>query len=322
MPFRIASRYDIPADIEYLKENGVILEKVSYDPTDENAAITTLKEYDGFIVIGEPFTRKICEALKGKMRYVCRNGIGFDSIDIKACTDNGICVSNTSGSMDQAVAESALLLILEASRRYFFSDRQMRLGIWNRDVSGHELEGKTVGFIGFGLIAQKLAKYLSGFECKLKVYDLYVHQEKLDAYGAQRVDTLEALAQQSDIVSVHCPLNAETRGMLSDSFFAHMKTTAYFINTARGAIVDEKALITALQKGSIAGAGLDVFENEPLAIDSPLRRMDNVCIAAHIASYTEESMMRTRMVAAQNIVDFVSGKIPRNCINHNYVDYL
>ena len=275
---------------------------------DEKAAVEALRGYDGFIVVGEPFTRRMCEALRGTLKYVCRNGIGFDSIDVAACEENGICVSNTSGSMDPAVAESALLLILEASRRYYLSDREMRQGLWNRDISGRELEGKTIGFVGFGKIAQRLAQYLTGFRCRFIIFDKYVADTVLEAFGARRIGKLEELAANADVVTVHCPLSDSTRGMISESFFRNMKPTAYFVNTARGAIVDESALVEALRENRIAGAGLDVFEMEPLAADSPLRAMDNVCIAAHIASYTEESMARTRLVAAYNIVDFAQGK--------------
>ena len=160
-----------------------------------------------------------------------------------------------------------------------------------------------------------------GFQCKIAVYDEYAPGDILKAYSAQRVCMLEELAACADVVTVHCPLNDSTRGMLSGAFFRSMKSTAYFVNTARGAIVDEQALIDALQQKRIAGAGLDVFEVEPLAADSPLRSMNNVCIAAHIASYTEESMARTRLVAAQNIVDFAQGRVPRNCVNPNYLQY-
>lgn len=322
MVFRIAARYENCVDVDYLKQHGIEFEKIDFNIDSEEAVIKAISAYDAFVVVDEPITRFVCEKVKTTTKYMCRNGIGYDTIDTVACAENGICVSNTAGSMDQAVAESALLLMLEASRKYYYSDREMRQGIWNRSVWGNELEGKTVGFVGFGLIAQRVAQYLQGFQCRIIVYDQYCNPEKLEQYQATTVSSLEELAKNADIVTVHCPLNDETRGMLSDSFFEHMKKTAYFVNTARGAIVDEDALIRALEKQSIAGAGLDVYEIEPLSVDSPLRRMDNVCLAAHIASFTEESMARTRRIAAENIVDYVENRVPRNCLNRDYVKYV
>lgn len=186
-----------------------------------------------------------------------------------------------------------------------------------KEYCGTQLEGKTVGIIGFGNIGRRLAQYLKGFECPILVYDVCCGEEQLKALNARRV-SLEELAAQSDFVSVNCPLLPETHHIVDADFIGRMKPTAVLVNTSRGSTVDEEALARALREGKLAGAGLDVFEREPLAADSPLRGCHNTVLLPHIASYTKESMLECALDVEQSILAVREGRTPRHCLNPGY----
>jgi phosphoglycerate dehydrogenase-like enzyme len=304
---------------EYMVSKGFTLTYIESVRNTEDEVIANLRGFDGIIAFGEPFTEKVFKALKGKLKIVCRFGLGYDLVDIAAATRHGVCVTNTAGMMAAAVAETALTLILECGRRFAKYDEEMQQGLWTREYLGTQLEGKTIGIIGFGSIGQRLAQYSQGFRCTILAYDVNYNEEALLKYGVKKA-TLDQIAERSDYVSVHCPLTAATKGIVGDAFLSKMKPTAYLINTSRGPTVDERALEAALGARKIAGAGCDVFEHEPLEADSGLRGLHNVILAPHIGSFTSESQMETTEDIMASLTMFEGGQVPTHCLNPDYVN--
>ena len=303
---------------EYMISKGFNLVYSESIGNTEDEVIANLEGFDGIIAFGEPFTEKVFKALKGKLKIVCRFGLGYDLVDLAAATKYGVCVTNTAGMMAGAVAETALLLMLECGRRFAKFDAEMQQGLWTRQYLGTQLQDKVVGIIGFGSIGQRLAQYCQGFHCTLLAYDVKYNEQALLKYGVEKA-TLEQIAARSDYVSLHCPLTAETTGIVGEAFLSKMKPTAYLINTSRGPTVNERALEAALKAGRIAGAGCDVFEHEPLETDSALRGLQNVVLTPHISSFTKESQMETTEDIMASLTTFEKGQVPAHCLNPNYV---
>lgn len=305
--------------IALFREHGLTLTALKANWNDDEETVKQLQGFDCWVNNGQRCTGEMLQRLSGSLKMVCRNGIGYDQIDVARASQLGICVTNTAGSMNESVGTATMLLILETLRRaYLFNRRFMDHGNFDRSgIVGHDLDGKTVGLIGFGGIARKVAAYLKGFDCRLLVFDVFQDAKAVEQFGIEYV-TLEELARASDVVSVHCPLMENTRHLVNGDFLARMKPSAVLINTARGPIVDEAALVEALQNGVIAGAGLDVYEQEPPATDNPLLSMDNVYALPHVGSFSVESRVKTMELSIQNILDFAAGKLPRNCLNLDY----
>ncbi|WP_248930695.1 phosphoglycerate dehydrogenase [Paenibacillus hamazuiensis] len=251
--------------------------------------------------------------LAPKLKAIARFGVGVDNIDLEQAKAYGIKVSNVPGGNANAVAELAVGLILCAVRNIPSLHESARRGYWDRFV-GMELSGKTVGFLGFGNIAQMVAKKLSGFDMEMIAYDKYPNPDKAKQLGVHLVSCEEVL-QGSDIVSMHLPSMKETYHMMSDREFGMMKKTAYFINTARGALVDEQALSRALSSGSIAGAAVDVYEQEPVSKDNPLFGLSNIVTTPHTAAETYETYHKVGLATAQAILDVFDGKDPAHLLN-------
>lgn len=321
MSFRIGYCNPDAETIAAFRQSGLDIVPLTAPWNDGEETVRQLAGLDCWVNCGQDCTAEMIERLSGSLKMICRNGIGFDQIDIAAAERLGICVTNTAGSMNASVAEAALILILEAMRKtYLFNRRLVNGANFDRSgIVGSDLEGKTVGLIGFGGIARSLARYLLGFDCKILVYDVFRDEAAAKQYGAEYV-SLKELAAKSDVVSVHCPLNENTHHLVNGEFLAGMKPSAVLVNTARGPIVDERALIEALKNGVIAGAGLDVYEQEPPARDNELLAMDNVYALPHVGSFSVESRSLTTKFAIDNILDFVEGRIPRNCLNRNYTN--
>ncbi|MDA1068628.1 MAG: hydroxyacid dehydrogenase [Verrucomicrobia bacterium] len=245
------------------------------------------------------------------LKVVARYGIGLDSVDVAAATDCGICVVHTPDAPTIPVAEITIALILAVYRKILELDKSVRRGAWqSKDLLGYELQGKTVGLVGMGRIGRRVARILQAFESEVIIFDPYVGAEAIRGIGAKPVQSLELLLTESDVVSLHLPLTTATRGLLGRQAFSLMKTTAVLINVARGAIVDEGALIEALAAGRIAGAGLDVFEKEPPAPDNPLLAMDNVVLAPHAGAFTWEGKSRSNPGAAAQALQVLMGERP------------
>lgn len=245
------------------------------------------------------------------------NGAGYDTIDVDACTEAGIAVVNQSGGNKEAVAEHALAMIMALSKRLVEADRHARTGqaIDRGNYMGRELNGRTLGVIGIGNVGGNLARICkAAFAMRILAYDPLLTAEQVAARGAEKVE-LNDLLSQADYVSVHCPLTKQSRGMLGAAQFAQMRPDAYFITTARGFIHDEDALAEALRSKRIAGAGLDVWEDEPPPHDHPLMAFDNVMVSPHVAGHTIEARENMGRIAAEQALEILDGKKPPRLIN-------
>lgn len=258
------------------------------------------------------------EKVKSTVKLITRVGTGCDNICIPAATERGIAVMNTAGSNALAVAEGTLALMLSLCRNIAQADRNMQKGLWKNAALSVELSGKTVGIVGYGNIGRRLAHLLRGFDVRILAYDPYA-----DFSGEQEVEPvlLDQLARESDFISVHIPATEETRGCFNKQFFQNMKRTAFFINASRGAVVNEEELCEALHTGLIAGAGLDVFEQEPLPEDSPLRGLDNVVLTPHMLSASRESAFNTMKRTANNISAFFKQDPEIRVLNPGYAEF-
>jgi len=248
---------------------------------------------------------------------VSSNGAGYDTVDVDACTAQGIAVVNQSGGNKEGVAEHALAMMLTLSKRIIETDRRMRAGpgIPRNQYIGRELLNRTVGVIGIGNVGGRVAELCRGlFNMRVLAYDPYLTAAQIRARGAEKVE-LDELLRTADFVSVHCPLTRESRGMIGAAQFALMRPEAWFITTARGFIHDENALAEALATQRIAGAGLDVWEDEPPPHDHPLLRFDNVLVSPHTAGATEESRENMARFAAEQVLDILDGKRPPRLVN-------
>jgi len=248
---------------------------------------------------------------------VSTNGAGYDTVDLNACTARGILVVNQSGGNAESVAEHVVGMMLMLVKRAVECDRALRAGtLTNRALyTGHEAFGKTMGVIGIGNVGRRVAE-LCGALLRMQVlaYDPYVSAEDIRARGAQKVE-LDELLRRADFVSINCPLTDETRKMIGAREYALMQPSAYLITTARGFIHDEAALALALRDKKLAGAGLDVWEQEPPPADHPLLAFDNVIATAHTAGVTKEARIRMGQFAAEQVIDVLDGKPAKRVLN-------
>jgi D-3-phosphoglycerate dehydrogenase len=245
------------------------------------------------------------------------NGAGYDTIDVDACTAAGVAVVNQSGGNKEAVAEHALAMIMALSKRIVEADRQARTGqaIERGQYMGRELNGRTLGVIGIGNVGGNLARICkAAFAMRILAYDPLLTAEQVAARGGEKVE-LDDLLSQADYVSVHCPLTRQSRKMLGAAQFAKMRPEAYFVTTARGFIHDEEALAEALRTKRIAGAGLDVWEDEPPPHNHPLMAFDNVMVSPHVAGSTIEARENMGRIAAEQALAILDGKSPPRLIN-------
>ncbi|MFQ5763678.1 MAG: hydroxyacid dehydrogenase [Rhodospirillales bacterium] len=244
-------------------------------------------------------------------------GAGYDMVDMAACTENGIMVVNHAGANSESVAQHVLGMMLALSKRIVQSDRRMRRGRegWTRwDYKGKELTGRTLGIIGLGNVGRRVAALAAAFNMRVVAYDPYITADDFRERGAEPVG-YDELFQAPDFVSVNCPLTEETRGMIGKREYGLMKPTAYFVTTARGGVHDEAALAAALADGRLAGAGLDVFEEEPPPADHPLLAFDNVVVSPHNAGVTDESTYNMAASAAAQWVAIFKGERPPRLVN-------
>jgi D-3-phosphoglycerate dehydrogenase len=247
---------------------------------------------------------------------ILRTGSGTDNVPVEAATRLGIVVANTPDAMTDEVSDHAVALLLAVVRKVAVHDRAVRAGRWDRAFARPELRvrARTLGLVGFGRIARAVARKLSGFEMEVLACDPHVSPEAMAAAGA-RAARLDDLLSRSDFVSLHCPLVPETAQLIGERELRLMKPTAVLINTARGAVVDEKALARALEEGWIAGAGLDVLAAEPPAPASPLLRLDNCVITPHIAALSAEFVETCWRLSLETVLDLAAGRRPRSCVN-------
>ncbi|MCP1837314.1 D-3-phosphoglycerate dehydrogenase [Bradyrhizobium sp. USDA 4524] len=248
---------------------------------------------------------------------VSSNGAGFDPVDVDACTAAGVLVVNQSGGNANSVAEHALGMMLTLSKRIIQSDRRLRreANVNRNDLIGNELKEKTVGIVGLGNVGRRIAELCKGLlHMKVIAYDPYLTADEMAKRGGEKVE-LDDLLRRADFVSISCPLDKNSRGMIGARQFALMQPHAYFVTTARGFIHDEKALEEALREKRIAGAGLDVWDKEPPLPDHPLLQFDNVLASPHTAGVTREARINMGRIAAEQILDALDGKRPPRIIN-------
>lgn len=303
----------IEPEIEILESVGA--EVIAVQCTTEEEVIQVAKDADGILNQYAPITSRVIQQLE-KCKVIARYGIGFDTIDVEAASSKAIAVANVTDYCIDEVSDHTLALLLAAARKIVHLNHLVKSGGWDFEASKpiFRLRDRVLGLVGFGNIPQLVAKKAQAFGLRVLAYDPYVPAHIAESMQVEMVD-LDELCKQSDFLSVHPPLNKHTRGMISTEQFNLMKEEAVIINTARGPIIDEQALIQALLDQKIAGAALDVLETEPIAQDSPLLTMDHVIINPHVAYYSEESVLSLQRKTAQNVADVLSGYYPQYLVN-------
>lgn len=249
-----------------------------------------------------------------KLKVVARYGVGYDDCDVEALTRHKVYLVHTPGVLSDAVADMTLALILACNRKMVQADRYVREG-WAKGAPGHpdygvDLKGKTIGIVGLGRIGYEVAKRcMKGFDMKVIYHDIRRNEKAEKELGAER-KSLEEVMKESDFVSINLSLTPQTRELIKEKHLRLMKKTAYLINTSRGGVIDQKALTKVLAEKAIAGAGLDVFEKEPVPFDDPLLSLDNVILTPHIASLTKEARVSMALCNARNIIAVLKGEVP------------
>ncbi len=277
----------------------------------EEETIEALQGAVAVIAGGEHLTRRVIES-SPTLRVIARSGVGFDRVDIAAATERNVAVTITPTANHEAVAEQALALLLGVAKNVALNDRNLRAGRWSQILTA-PVRGRTAGVIGLGRIGRSTAIRFAAVGLKVIAYETFPNREFVDQHGIELVE-LDELLQRSDFVSVHCPLNEETRGLCNAGFFARMKPGSVLINTSRGGLVVETDLLAALQSGHLAGAGLDVFQQEPLSKTSPLLQVENVVLSPHLAGTDTRSMEDMGIESAHNILKLSRNEWPEGAV--------
>lgn len=277
----------------------------------EEEVIQAAKGVDAIINQYAPVGRKVIESLTD-CKVIARYGVGFNTIDVPAASEKNITVCNVTDYCLEEVSDHSMALLLSLARKVTFLNNKVKEGVWDYKVGTpiFKIRGQVLGLLSLGNIAQKVAKKAQAFGLKVIAYDPFIPVEVANELGVELVES-EQLFRRSDYISVHTPLNNSTRGMVGKEQFKWMKKEAFIINTSRGPIIDERALIHALENNEIAGAGLDVLEIEPIKEDNPLLNMEKVILNPHVAWHSEESEKELRRKTAQNVVDVLLGKEPK-----------
>lgn len=300
--------------LKVLKDAGY---EITYDEMDGDTLLKEIPKYDALMVRGR--TKVIKEIVevgaKGKLKVIGRAGIGVDNIDIQTAAKEGIKVVNAPTGATPSVAELAIAHMLSLSRCLIKADSTMKSGEWaKKQLKGNELYGKILGLIGCGNIGKLTAKYSQVFNMSVIGYDPFISKEYMQKEGIKKIEDLGVLMKTADFISLHLPHIPETHHIVNKEMISKMKKSAYIINCSRGGTVDEEALYDALKNGKIAGAGIDVFENEPPK-DSPLLQLDNVVLTPHIGANTKEGQIRAGTVCAEQIIKVLDGKEPDHWVN-------
>jgi D-3-phosphoglycerate dehydrogenase / 2-oxoglutarate reductase len=309
-------------------------------PIEDEAVRFLEKNHVHWVTAGEPKPAIVGPLMKGAQAIILRTGItvtrellsypndlmmisrtgaGVDNVDIPAATEQGIIVTSSIGVNTTSVVEHGLALILALFKQLFLMDGEVRKGNFSIRYKNcpRDLFGKTIGIVGFGRIGSLIARACNTvFDMKVLAYDVFLNDQQKGTYRNWVTFTdLPDLCMHSDVISIHTPLNRDTEKMFNRAFFSGMKRTAFIINTSRGGVIDEQDLIEALREGVIAGAGLDVFENEPIKSGNELLSMKNVILTPHTAALTEECVNRMAVAGAERVVDLFNGFIPENVAN-------
>jgi len=302
-----------PEVFERLKKIGEVV-RAQNPPLKAELLSQIIHEYDAIVAGLDEYTAPVLEKAE-KLKILARHGVGVDNVDMKKATELGIIVTYTPSANAISVAEHTFALILSLVKKIVQLDESVKTGEWARAKElGSELHGKFLGIIGLGKIGSTVAQLAKAFGMTVIVYDPYVKEEYAERLGVKLL-TLENLLQISDIVSIHAPYTNETHHIIGARELSMMKKEAYIINTARGGLIDEKALIAALRNKVIAGAALDVFENEPPPPNYELLKMDNVIVTPHSAAHTRESVSRMTEMVTVDIEAVLRGERPKYVAN-------
>ncbi|MEM1989764.1 MAG: glyoxylate reductase [Candidatus Bathyarchaeia archaeon] len=290
-----------------------------YGPPPKQVIIEKARDADALVtLLSDRIDAEVFDAAP-KLKIIAQMAVGYDNIDVEEATRRGVYVTNTPGVLTETTADFAWALMMAVARRVVEADRYVREGKWKVGwhpmmLLGRDVYGATLGIIGAGRIGSAVARRAKCFNMKILYYDVVRNLQMEQETGAKFVD-LDTLLRESDFISIHVPLTKETYHLINSERLKLVKKTAYIINTARGPVIDEKALYEALKEGRLAGAALDVFEQEPTPIDNPLLKLDNVVVAPHIASASYETRSRMAEMVAENLIAFFEGRQPPNLVN-------
>lgn len=318
MTFKVLSTspsfgYFAKEPLEFMKQRGYEWDLLAQGKKISQEELTDrIRGVDAIIVgMEETISESVLQAAE-KLKIITKHGAGVDNIDIPAATKRHIPVVSAAGANSDAVADLTIGLFLALARTIPLADRSVKQGKWPRLV-GVQMNEKVLGIIGLGKIGKKVAKRATGFDMKVLIYDIFQDEAFAKQSGFAYV-SLDELLKQADFMSIHIPLNSSTRHLIGKKELQLMKKNAFLVNVSRGSIVDEDALCQALKEGSIRGAALDVFAQEPLG-ESPLLKLDNFISTPHMAGYTHEALIETGMVCVRAIADVLEGRRPENAIN-------
>jgi len=279
---------------------------------EEEELIHACKDADGLLNQYALLTRKVLQNLP-KCKVISRYGVGVDSVDLKAATDLGIIVANVPDYCMDEVSNQTIAMIMTLIRKTAFFDQKVKSGQWDfrLGIPIYRTRGKTLGLVGCGKIGFEVAKKISPFGVRVISFDPYLRK----AIEGIELTDLDTVLKESDFISIHCPLNDSTRHLIGEKEFKKMLKKPILINTSRGPIIDEKALLQALKEGLITGAGLDVLEKEPPDSINPMLAMENVILSPHVGFYSEESISELKRRTAKNVSDVLTGRWPKSVVN-------
>ncbi len=275
----------------------------------------TIAPYDGLLVLAPKVAADTLEGAR-QLRVIARFGVGYDNVDVEACTAQGVILTITPDGVRRPVAAAVMTFLLALSHKLLIKDRLTRAGRWadKLDHMGQGVTGRTLGIVGLGNIGRDVVRLAAPFELRCLAFDPHVGAGTIGGLDVSLV-TLEELLRQSDYVAICCALTPQTRHLIDESRLKLMKPTSYLINVARGPVVDQQALTRALEAGTIAGAGLDVFEQEPIDPADPLLKLDNVILAPHGICWTDECFLNNGRSACQSLLDVAAGRRPKHVVN-------
>jgi phosphoglycerate dehydrogenase-like enzyme len=276
---------------------------------------------NAIISLAPRYTRATFAGTDNKLSLVARFGVGYDMVDVQALTDHDVILTITPDGVRRPMATGTITLVLALAHQLFVKDRLVREGRWNErsNVKATGLTGRVFGTVGLGNIGREVLRLLEPFEMVHLATDPFLKPEDVTGLRVELVD-LETLMRHSDFVSLHCPLTPETRGLISDRELSWMKPTSYLINASRGPVIDQPALYRALKERKICGAGLDVYEKEPVPDDEPLLKLDNVILAPHSLCWTDECFRRMGEEAVDSVMAVLRGEIPANVVNRDVLE--
>ncbi|MEA2089929.1 MAG: glyoxylate reductase [Thermoproteota archaeon] len=295
-----------------------------YAPPPKKVIIQKAAEVDALAsLLSDKIDSEVFDA-SPNLKIVAQLAVGYDNIDVKEATKRGIYVTNTPGVLTETTADFAWTLLMAVARRVVEADKYVRSGKWKVGwhpsmLLGRDVYGATIGIVGLGRIGAAMAKRAKGFDMRILYYDV-IRRPNLEKELGLEYTELDDLLRKSDFVTVHVPLLKATYHLIREEKLKLMKKTACLVNNSRGPVIDEKALYEALKNEQIAGAGLDVFEQEPTPVDNPLFKLDNVVMTPHISSGSYETRSRMAEMVAENLISFFKGETPPNLVNHEVLE--